>query len=79
AKTESHRHVTTAEQHDAAVRRFSAPHSTEKPIVISGKHTYATQAKMVLRKLAEPRADISVHSTAPVSRRASSKHSITIR
>lgn len=79
AKTEPHRVVTTAEEHDAAVRRFSAPHTTEKPIVISGKHTYATQAKMVLRKLAEPRADISVHTTTPVARRASSKHSITVR
>lgn len=78
AKTEPHRRVTTPEQHDTAVRRFSAPHTTEKPIVISGKHTYATQAKMVLRKLAEPRADISVHTTAPVSRRSPSKH-ITVR
>lgn len=79
AKTEAHRRVTTPEQHDSAVRRFSAPHSTEKPIVISGKHTYATQAKMVLRKLAEPRADISIHTSAPVGRGASSKHSITVR
>lgn len=74
AKTEPHRRVGTAEQHEAALKRFAAPHASEKPIVISGKHTYATQAKMVLRKLAEPRADISVHTTAPVRSRSTSKH-----
>ena len=79
AKTEQHRRVTTAEQHAAAVRRFTAPHNTERPIVISGKHTYATQAKMVLRKLAEPRADISVHTTTPPRGRTPGKHSIMIR
>jgi predicted kinase len=79
AKTEQHRRVTTAEQHAAAVRRFTAPHTTERPIVISGKHTYATQAKMVLRKLAEPRADISVHTTTPTRGRTPGKHSIMIR
>lgn len=78
AKSEPHRRVTTAEQHAAAVQRFAAPHATEKPIVISGKHTYATQAKMVLRKLAEPRADISVHTTTPARPRRASTH-ITIR
>lgn len=79
AKDQPHRRITTAEQHAAAVRRFTAPHSTEKPIVISGKHTYATQAKMVLRKLAEPRAEISVHTTASTRSRIPGKHSITVR
>ena len=32
------------------VRRFTEP-THEKHVVISGKHAYATQAKMVLRKL----------------------------
>jgi hypothetical protein len=27
----------------------------EKPVVISGKHTYATQARIVLKHLAAPR------------------------
>lgn len=79
AKDQPKRKPLTPEQHDAAVRRFAAPHATEKPIVISGKHTYATQAKIVLRKLAEPRADISVHSTTPARSRPAGTHSITVR
>lgn len=34
-----------------ALRTFSAPHPDEKPIVISGKHTYASQARTVLNHL----------------------------
>jgi predicted kinase len=54
------------EEHEHLVRRFSAPHPTEKPIVISGKHTYATQAKIILKRLSGPRAEISTHSSPPV-------------
>ena len=39
---------------DAMVRRFTEP-THEKHVVISGKHTYGTQAKMVLRKLVASR------------------------
>lgn len=39
---------------DTMVRRFTEP-SRENHIVISGKHTYSTQAKMVLRKLVAAR------------------------
>lgn len=45
--------------YDALTRRFSNPHQSEKFIVLSGKHTFASQAKMLLRKLSEPRASIS--------------------
>ena len=34
-----------------ALKGFSAPHESEKAIVISGKHTYASQAKVVLKNL----------------------------
>lgn len=34
-----------------AVRTFSTPHPDEKAVVISGKHTYASQARMVLNHL----------------------------
>ncbi len=54
------------EAHEQLARRFSAPHPTEKPIVISGKHTYATQAKIILKRLSGPRAEISSHSSPPV-------------
>lgn len=33
------------------LRDFSPPHPDEKPIVISGKHTYASQARVVLAHL----------------------------
>lgn len=39
---------------DALTRRFTEP-THEKHVVISGKHTYGTQAKMVLRKLVADR------------------------
>lgn len=35
----------------AALQSFSAPHPDEKPVVISGKHTYASQARTVLNHL----------------------------
>jgi len=54
------------EQYDKELQSFSAPHASEKPLVISGKHTYASQAKVVLRRLSLPRAEISKHSQAPV-------------
>ncbi len=36
-------------------RKFTAPNSHEKHMVISGKHTYASQLKIVLTKLADSR------------------------
>jgi len=46
----------TAEQYQTHAKRLMPPVKTEDYVVISGKHTYSTQAKMVLRKLAAPRA-----------------------
>jgi hypothetical protein len=36
-----------------AHRMFSAPHADERAIVISGKHTFASQAKVVLAHLSK--------------------------
>jgi predicted kinase len=47
----------TQEQYATQAKRMSPPTKTEDYVVISGKHTYSTQAKMVLRKLAAPRAE----------------------
>lgn len=55
----------TKEEFSKQVQSFSAPHPDEKPLVISGKHTYATQAKVVLKRLSAPRAEISQHKQAP--------------
>lgn len=43
---------------ESLVRRFTEP-SREQHIVISGKHTYNTQAKMVLRKLVAAREAVA--------------------
>ncbi len=37
---------------DATIKLFEAPNAKEHPIVISGKHTYTSQLKIVLRQLA---------------------------
>jgi predicted kinase len=42
----------TPEGFDVAIRRFNPPTAAEKPVVISGKHTYASQLKIVLKRLA---------------------------
>jgi hypothetical protein len=72
-----------ADEYDKQTKRFVAPLASEKPVVISGKHTYATQAKVVLKKLSNPRAEISTHSTPPVrtepTQTASTRRNITIR
>jgi predicted kinase len=56
--------ISSAE-HGQLHNRFSAPTAGEKPVVISGKHTYATQAKVILKKLSAPRAEISTHVVPP--------------
>lgn len=40
-------------------KALTAPSSQEPFVVISGKHTYATQAKIVLKKLVQPREDMA--------------------
>lgn len=50
---------------DGQIRRFSPPHSSENPIVLSGKHTFATQARAVLKHLSAPRAEIANRKTIP--------------
>lgn len=41
------------EEFDAALQAFQPPTENERPVVISGKHTYATQAKAVLKHLSK--------------------------
>lgn len=51
-KTSKDRSVAlTEEQYDSFVKHFTIPSVTEKAIVISGKHTYASQLKIVLSRL----------------------------
>ncbi|MBC7512789.1 AAA family ATPase [Candidatus Saccharibacteria bacterium] len=43
------------DDYKAAMRKFTPPHASERPLVVSGKYTFATQAKAVLKKLSAPR------------------------
>ncbi|HSW91116.1 MAG TPA: AAA family ATPase [Candidatus Saccharimonadales bacterium] len=72
----------TVEEYEWRLKRFTAPSAIEKPIVISGKHTYATQVKVVLKKLSAPRARISTHAVAPTrttSDAPTTRRNITVR
>jgi len=44
-------HALSSAQFDASFRQFQNPSESEKPVVISGKHTYPTQLKAVLKRL----------------------------
>jgi predicted kinase len=58
--------VLTSDQFDAYVKRFTAPNASEKAIVISGKHTYASQLKIVLKRLVGPRIEsVEQHINTP--------------
>jgi predicted kinase len=45
----------TPHEYDQVAGYFMPLSAMEKPVVISGKHTYATQARIVLKNLAAPR------------------------
>lgn len=74
------------QQYDTFARRFTEP-NRENYVVISGKHTYNAQAKMVLRKLVaarEARADAAhrqeiVQTKQTSERPTSQRRDITIR
>lgn len=43
-----------SEEFDALLDQFEAPGEKEKMVVISGKHTYTSQLKIILKQLATP-------------------------
>lgn len=66
------------EQWDAQIKAFTAPDIEKKEtnsVVISGKHTYAAQAKTVLKKIVEARTDL-LRTDKPVTREDHSGRSI---
>ncbi len=71
----------TSDQFSQQAARFTPPNATENTVVISGKHTYATQAKVVLKKLASPRTESAKLQPAPerTTPLASGRRNITIR
>lgn len=46
-------HKLTKKQFDNIVNELESPMQAEKPLVISGKHTFATQVKIVLGQLSK--------------------------
>lgn len=65
----------TREQFATVVRDFSPPHPQEKAVVISGKHTYASQAKVVLAQLSADNRPASTHAARPQPRQSNPTHS----
>ena len=63
-----------SDEFDEIVKKFEAPVPKDSPIVISGKHTYATQLKVVLKHLAGARPAEPI--TPPSPRR---QGNITVR
>lgn len=60
----------SSSEFDLAIKGFTAPIPNQKTVVISGKHTYATQLKVVLKQLAGSRPETP--SSPPPQRRSSS-------
>ncbi len=74
-------HSLAADAFTAILSKFSAPHPLEKPIVISGKHTYASQARVVLSRLsaeARPADDAPAPALRTTPNRPDGR-SVTIR
>lgn len=65
-----------ADQHRKNVASFTAPRESENYLVISGKHTYASQARIVLKKLAAPR--LSERRVQPPQQRPSTPGRIIV-
>jgi len=53
------------DEFDKAFRTFHAPSEQEKATVLSGKHTYATQLKAVLKQIAGSRPDEPLTPPSP--------------
>lgn len=70
----------SADQFDRLIKNFTAPSNNENTLVISGKHTYASQAKVVLRRLSASRTENAKKQSVPerISPSLNSRHSINI-
>lgn len=69
------RPAMSSERFDALLSRFTVPNEAEKAVVISGKHTYASQLKIVLQRLIGPRpTQATTHAAKEVSSPAHISH-----
>lgn len=69
----------TSDEFSKRLKRFTPLNTAEKSLVISGKHTYASQAKVVLKKLSTPRAEITGHEKPPLRPARPAQRSIIVR
>lgn len=71
-KPTNNRPALTNDQFDASLKRFNSPNQSEKAIVISGKYTYASQLKIVLKHLASEATKINKPNaqTSPLKSRS---------
>ncbi len=77
---ENSKDIVTVESFAQAAKRFTPPNLPEKPIVISGKHTFATQAKIILKRLTAPRSSgIATSDITPKRTQPQGKRTVFIR
>jgi predicted kinase len=55
---DTYKQSMTPEQFETLSKAFTPPADSEKAAVVSGKHTYATQAKAVLQRIVASREDL---------------------
>ncbi len=75
---DSSRVPMTVQQYTQLAEYFTPPRENEKPVVISGKHTYATQAKTVLTKVSAPRAETTTRKTIPARKAARGRRNVVV-
>ena len=51
ATKKSSAHQLTSEEFDKRLKHFTEPHASEATVVISGMHTFSSQAKTILKRL----------------------------
>jgi predicted kinase len=68
--------VLSADQFELKAKKFSTPHQIEKTVVISGKHTFVSQLKIVLKYLTKSRIPTGER---PETKRPSISRDIPIR
>jgi len=58
-RTSVEKPAMSEDEFNSTIKRFTAPGKTEKAIVISGKHPFVNQLKIVLKHLIQPQTDAS--------------------
>lgn len=55
----------SSDEYERSLSRFRVPSASEKVVVISGKHTFASQLKIVLKRLAGEHAEAATRTVIP--------------